>query len=101
MESSHESSFAEVMSISSENTNMVTIETEPREGVATNSSKADAFRDKGATKPLDDDDYPRGLTLVVLAGVSIIAVFLIALDQVWLWRSFIFSSMVSANISIF
>uniref|UniRef100_A0A093V816 Putative HC-toxin efflux carrier TOXA n=1 Tax=Talaromyces marneffei PM1 TaxID=1077442 RepID=A0A093V816_TALMA len=60
---------------------MVTIETEPREGVATNSSKADAFRDKGATKPLDDDDYPRGLTLVVLAGVSIIAVFLIALDQ--------------------
>jgi hypothetical protein len=29
-----------------------------------------------------DDQYPHGLKLVLLAGASIVAVFLIALDQV-------------------
>jgi hypothetical protein len=31
---------------------------------------------------LDNDQYPHGLQLVVLAAASIVAVFLIALDQV-------------------
>ena len=31
---------------------------------------------------LDDTQYPQGLKFVLLAGASIIAVFLIALDQV-------------------
>lgn len=61
---------------------MTTIETEPRKEVGINSSEADTFRDKDARKAMADADYPRGLTLVVLAGASIISVFLIALDQV-------------------
>ena len=31
---------------------------------------------------LKDDQYPHGLRLIILAGASIVAVFLIALDQV-------------------
>lgn len=61
---------------------MGTIETDPRKEAGMNSSEEDAFRDKDASQTMANDDYPRGLTLVVLAGASIIAVFLIALDQV-------------------
>jgi MFS transporter, DHA2 family, glioxin efflux transporter len=32
--------------------------------------------------PMTDDQYPHGLKLILLAGSSLIAVFLIALDQV-------------------
>jgi nitrogen fixation-related uncharacterized protein len=38
------------------------------------------------------------LTLVVLAGASIIAVFLIALDQVWPWQSHEFDADDKINI---
>ena len=41
--------------------------------------------DAEAEKPVQhipDDQYPRGLKLVLLAGASLVAVFLIALDQV-------------------
>ena len=39
------------------------------------------------TETIDDDDfshdqYPHGLRLIILAGASIVSVFLIALDQV-------------------
>jgi hypothetical protein len=61
---------------------MASIETEPREEVVMNSSETDTFRDKAAPKEMADVEYPRGLKFVALAGASIIAVFLIALDQV-------------------
>jgi hypothetical protein len=61
---------------------MASIETEPREEVGINSSEADTFRDKDAPNAMTDADYPRGLKFMALAGASIIAVFLIALDQV-------------------
>lgn len=61
---------------------MASIETESREEAGTNSSEADNFRDKDGPKAMADADYPRGLKLMALAGASIIAVFLIALDQV-------------------
>lgn len=35
-----------------------------------------------AIQPMNDDQYPHGLKLVLLAGASVVAVFLIALDQV-------------------
>lgn len=35
-----------------------------------------------AAQDMNEDQYPHGLKLVLLAGASIIAVFLIALDQV-------------------
>jgi hypothetical protein len=34
------------------------------------------------TQTITDDEYPHGVKLVILAGASLIAVFLIALDQV-------------------
>ena len=43
------------------------------------------IHDAEAEKPVQhipDDQYPRGLKLVLLAGASLVAVFLIALDQV-------------------
>lgn len=61
---------------------MASIETEPREKAGMNSSEADTFRDKDGPKAMADADYPQGLKFMALAGASIIAVFLIALDQV-------------------
>lgn len=34
------------------------------------------------TQEVPDDQYPHGLKLIILAGASVVAVFLIALDQV-------------------
>ncbi|KAF2151523.1 MFS general substrate transporter [Myriangium duriaei CBS 260.36] len=39
------------------------------------------MHDEKPTMPLADDHYPHGVKLVLLAGASIVAVFLIALDQ--------------------
>jgi MFS transporter, DHA2 family, glioxin efflux transporter len=41
----------------------------------------DPIKEK-AVQDMDDNQYPHGLKLVVLASASVIAVFLIALDQV-------------------
>jgi len=38
--------------------------------------------EKPAVGSMTDEQYPHGLTLVILAGASIVAVFLISLDQV-------------------
>lgn len=61
---------------------MAVIETKPREEIGNISSEADTFHDKDVPKAMADTEYPRGLKLAALAGASIIAVFLIALDQV-------------------
>lgn len=46
---------------------------------------ADSFSEKAeqATEQFSDEQYPQGLKLIALAGASLSAVFLIALDQVW------------------
>lgn len=60
---------------------------EPIVSDATNTDKAsDGFSSNaGTSKPdqhMSDDEYPHGFRLVLLAGASLVAVFLIALDQV-------------------
>jgi len=44
--------------------------------------QGDGTEGKGAGTDENDDDYPHGWKLIILASASIIAVFLIALDQV-------------------
>jgi hypothetical protein len=48
----------------------------------TNFGHSDTFHQKKLVQSVTDDQYPHGLKLVLLAGASIIAVFMIALDQV-------------------
>ncbi len=43
---------------------------------------SDSALPENTTQGMTEDQYPHGLRLVLLAGASIIAVFLIALDQV-------------------
>ena len=45
-------------------------------------SDTDSAESRKPVQHISDDQYPRGLKLVLLAGASIVAVFLIALDQV-------------------
>ena len=45
-------------------------------------SDSDGAEVKTYGQGVDDDQYPHGLKLILLAGASLIAVFLIALDQV-------------------
>ncbi len=57
----------------------------------TNADKASdnsSEHQRDPSKDLSDDQYPHGFRLALLAGSSIVAVFLIALDQV---RSLLFS----------
>ena len=46
------------------------------------SSNTDSAEAEKPTQHMSDDQYPHGLKVVLLAGASIVAVFLIALDQV-------------------
>ena len=48
--------------------------------ITSNTDTVDA--EKPVNAELDDDQYPHGLKLVVLAAAALVAVFLIALDQV-------------------
>lgn len=54
---------------------------QPSDEVATIEDKNQGSSDNPAPT-MEDADYPHGLPLVLLAGASLIAVFLIALDQV-------------------
>jgi len=47
-----------------------------------NVGDSDSTRPEKLVHGMPDDKYPHGLNLVLLAGASIVAVFLIALDQV-------------------
>lgn len=49
---------------------------------ATDTDKASDIDSSKLNRHISDDDYPQGLRLVLLAGASLVAVFLIALDQV-------------------
>lgn len=60
---------------------MAAIEAKPREGIENTEPETDT-RDKDVPKAIANTEYPRGFKFVALAGASIIAVFLIALDQV-------------------
>ncbi|RAO65963.1 uncharacterized protein BHQ10_001975 [Talaromyces amestolkiae] len=59
---------------------MAAIEAKPREGIENTEPETDT-RDKDVPKAIANTEYPRGFKFVALAGASIIAVFLIALDQ--------------------
>lgn len=63
---------------------------EERKGTSTTNASdtevvADSFSEKAehVTEQSSDEQYPQGLKLIALAGASLSAVFLIALDQVW------------------
>lgn len=60
---------------------MAPIDAEPRKEIKNKDPTTDT-RHKDVPKAMADTEYPRGFKLVALAGASIIAVFLIALDQV-------------------
>jgi len=47
-----------------------------------NVSDSDSTQPENPVQEMTDDQYPHGLKLVILTGASIVAVFLIALDQV-------------------
>lgn len=47
-----------------------------------NVGDSDSAHPEKPIQGMTDDQYPHGLKLVLLAGASIVAVFLIALDQV-------------------
>ena len=63
-------------------------ETDPSKPMVLNAVTTNKFSDTDSAesrKPvqhMSDDQYPHGLKLVLLAGASLVAVFLIALDQV-------------------
>lgn len=69
----------------------VTVEkTDPSELIVANAANPNKISDsdsddaetRKAVQQMSDDEYPQGFKLVLLAGASLVAVFLIALDQV-------------------
>jgi hypothetical protein len=64
--------------------------TEPSKSIVADATNPDKAGDsdssnEGTRNPvrhMSDDEYPQGFRLVLLAGASLVAVFLIALDQV-------------------
>jgi len=76
------------MAVPNEKATMVVGETDSLKPSTLNTPDVNNVGDSDNTYPgepvqgMTDDQYPHGLKLVLLAGASIVAVFLISLDQV-------------------
>lgn len=77
-----------MMGVTNEKATMAVGQTDSPRPSTLNAPDVNSIGDSNSTHPekpvhgIPDDQYPHGLNLILLAGASIVAVFLIALDQV-------------------